>query len=209
MLRGIIVVLCMVVSLTFAQQDQTKTQTAPPPAAPALAPAAPAKGKPVVVAQGPTKVLAGSIASIDQEKKVLSIKVNSGTYPVSLDEKTVVLAGNQPAAFADLKKGEKVHIEYQKASNGQRIAVRVNAPALKPAAPKAAAAPKKEAAAPKAEPATPAKSEVKAAAAPAAKTDSTIAKPAARATAAPAVKADTSAAAKPAAKPADPAPAKK
>jgi hypothetical protein len=190
MFRDIIVVLSMVVSFTFAQQDQTKTQTVPQPAA-APAAVAPVKEKASPSLHGPAKILAGSIVSINLEKRVVSVKVKSGTYPISIDEKTVVLAGGQPAAFADLKKGDEMHVEYQKVSKGQRVAVRVTIPALK-TAPKAAAqaAPKKEAVAPKAAPATPANPEAKAAVLPV-------------------IKADTAAAAKPAAKTLEPTPVKK
>lgn len=187
MLRGIVLVLCMFVSFTYAQADKTKSQPAPQPAAPAPAPV-----KEKAAVQGSTKVLAGSITSIDPEKKIVSVKVKSGTYPVSVEEKTTILAGGQPATFADIKKGDKVHIEYQKASNGQRVAVRVNAPAPRPAARTAAQAAPKEptAAAPKTQPATPAKPDAKTAVVPM-------------------IKGDTAAAAKPAAKTVEPAPVKK
>jgi pyruvate dehydrogenase E2 component (dihydrolipoamide acetyltransferase) len=150
----IVLVLCCIVSFTFAQPGQAKNQPAPQAAAPAAS--APVKEKPAIAERGVAKVMAGPITGIDSEKKTISIKVKSGTYAVSIDEKTVVLAGDKQIAVADLKQGDRVHVEYQKLSNGQRKAVHINAPAAQSApVVKSQPAPRQEAAAPKAE-ATPA-----------------------------------------------------
>jgi hypothetical protein len=152
----IVLALCSIVSFTFAQPGQAKNQ--PAPQAAATAAPAPVKEKPAVTERGVAKVMAGPITGIDSEKKTISIKVKSGTYAVSIDEKTVVLAGDKQIAIADLKQGDRVHVEYQKLSNGQRKAVHINVPAAKSAAVvKSQPAPKQEAAVPaqKAEPVKP------------------------------------------------------
>jgi hypothetical protein len=182
----IVLALCGIVSFTFAQPEQGKNQPAPQATAPAAP--APVKEKTAVTERGVAKVMAGPITGINSEKKTISIKVKSGTYTVSIDEKTVLLAGDKQIAIADLKQGDRVHVEYQKLSNGQRKAVHVTAPAAKPALEaKAQPAPKQETAAPaKAEQPAPAvKPDVKTGAAAAPKTeakaDTAAAQPAAKA----------------------------
>jgi hypothetical protein len=172
--RGIILALCTVVSFTFAQPDQAKNPAPPQPAAPAK----PAQAK--VAEQGVVKVLAGSIANINQEKKSITIRMKSVEYPVSIDETSVLQAGDKQISIADLKQGDRVRVEYRKFSNGGRKAINVKDFTVKnkPAA-QAQPAPKPQEAAPKAEPAaaaaTPAKAEVKAGPASATKVDSAAA----------------------------------
>jgi hypothetical protein len=160
--RGIILALCTVVSFTFAQPDQAKNPAPPQPAAPAK----PAQTK--ATEQGIVKVLAGSIANINQENKSITIRMKSVEYPVSIDETTILKAGDKQMTIADFKQGDRVRVEYRKFSNGGRKAINVKDFTVKnkPAA-QAQPAPKPKEAAPKAEPAaaatTPAKAEVKAA----------------------------------------------
>jgi FlaG/FlaF family flagellin (archaellin) len=161
---SIVLAICSIVSFTFAQSEPAKS----PPSKQTSAPVEPAPVKAKAIEQGVEKVLAGVIANVNKEKKTVSIKVKSGDYAVSFDEKTILRAGEKQITFADLKPGDWVHIDYLKISDGERKAVKVDDKTLKtkpettlrPEAKKDATAPKAESASPKAEPA-PAKAEAK------------------------------------------------
>ena len=160
----ILLVVFSLVSFTFAQSEPAKS----PPSKQTAAQVEPAPVKAKAIEQGVAKVLAGVIANVNKEKKTISIKVKSHDYSVSCDEKTFLRAGEKQITFADLKRGDLVHIDYQKFSDGERKAVKVDNRTLKtkpetkvqPDAKKDATAPKAESASPKAEPA-PAKAEAK------------------------------------------------
>jgi len=145
----IVFALCGFVSLAMAQSEQTKTT----PVKQAVAPVESSHVKAKAAQKSVEKVLAGVIVKINQEKKTISVKVKSGDYSISIDEKTVLRSRENQISFADLKKGDQVHIDYEKLSTGERMAVKVIDATAKTIAPaKAKTEVKQEAPATKPEP---------------------------------------------------------
>jgi Domain of unknown function (DUF5666) len=165
MMRSAIILLVgSLVSFTFAQSESARN----PLPKQSTAPVEPAPVKVKAIEHGVEKVLAGVIANVNKEKKTISIKVKSGDYTVSFDEKTILRAGEKQITFDDLKQGDWVHMDYSRFADGERKAVRVDDKTLRtkpetkvqPEAKKDAAALPAQSAPSKSEPA-PGKSEIK------------------------------------------------
>ncbi len=159
--HSITLALCMAATWAFAQGDQPQGPQASQKTA--LAAPAPVKAKKKTVQEGVAKVLAGEVTTVNPDKKTISIKVKSGNYPVSVEENTTLSAGGKQITFEEIKQGDRVHVDYQKYSNGERKATNINdmTAATKPA-PKAKTASKQKASASKTKPAVPAKTVTKA-----------------------------------------------
>ena len=132
----LLVALLTLVAFVSGVMAQQKAAPAKPAATPAPAPA-PAPSEKVKVEK-----FSGAIEIVDDMAKAIEVKGKVKKEDKSLtfatDDKTKITKGKDTLAFADLKKGMKVSVEYQKAGD------KMTAVAIKVAAPKAA--PKKEAA---------------------------------------------------------------
>ncbi len=141
-MKKMIAILAVLTVVAFAGSVMAQ-QTKPAPApAPSAAPAAPEKG---MKAEKPAKAekFSGTIQSVDEAGKMITVKGKK-------EEKTFSIAaakitrGKTELAFADLKQGTDVSVEYKKEGD-KNIAT-----AIKAAAPKAGKkAPAKKEAAPK------------------------------------------------------------
>ncbi|HEX7510977.1 MAG TPA: DUF5666 domain-containing protein [Chitinivibrionales bacterium] len=79
--------------------------------------------------KGVEKVIAGPVASVNSEKKEVTITRSGKQYTVLLDGSTKVLSGNQPTSLDMIKTGEVVTINYLRFADGSRIALNIEAPA--------------------------------------------------------------------------------
>ena len=145
MMKKLILLIALLTLVAFVSGVMAEEKPAPAPAKPAttLAPApAPAPAKPATApAPAPEKVklekFSGTIEKIDEMAKAIDVKGKAKTLIIAIDDSTKITKALKPLAFADLKKGMYVTVEYKK-DGDKMIAV-----AIKAAAPKAKAAPKK------------------------------------------------------------------
>ena len=125
----VILTLVAFVSGVMAQQKPAPEKPAAAPA-PAPKPAAPAK----------LEKFSGAIEKVDEIAKAIEVKgkvkKEEKALTFATDDKTKITKGKDTLAFADLKKGMNVSVEYKK--DGDKMV----AAAIKVSAPKAA--PKKE-----------------------------------------------------------------
>lgn len=86
------------------------------------------KPEKTAVSQGKaiSKVLGGIISIIDNDKKIITVKIKSGNYPILIDNKTGIVAGNNKISFANLKIGDRVTINYKRLPDGKRVAGNIN-----------------------------------------------------------------------------------
>jgi hypothetical protein len=130
----LLVALLTLVAFVSGAMAQPKPAPAKPAAtaAPAPAPAPPEKVK--------LEKFSGVIDKVDEMAKAIDVKgkvkKEEKTLTITTDDKTKITKAGKAMAFADLKKGMGVHVEYKK--DGDKMI----AEAIKIAAPKGA--PKKE-----------------------------------------------------------------
>ena len=76
--------------------------------------------------KGVAKLMGGTIVAVDAAKKTITVRLKSNNYPVSIMPQTELLAKDNKISFADLKKGDRVTVNYLKFKNGERKAEKVN-----------------------------------------------------------------------------------
>lgn len=113
------------------------------------------------------KAITGRVASVNVEKKEISVELKGKKYPISIDESTRIVGGNNQLALENIKAGDIVSISYQKSSDGGRIALNIDNKTFSPSSVKKAfsqekvkAEPKKDVSAPKMEAKTEPKKDV-------------------------------------------------
>ena len=153
-MKKLILLIALLTLVAFVSGVMAEEKPAPAPAKPATTPApalAPAPAKPATapvpapVPAAPEKVklekFSGTIEKVDEMAKAIDVKgkvkKEEKTLIIAIDDSTKITKGKKSLAFADLKKGMDVSVQYKK-DGDKMIAV-----AIKVAAPKAKAAPKK------------------------------------------------------------------
>ncbi len=134
-MKKLILLVGLLTLVAFVSGTMAQQKPAPAPAKPAAAPApaAPAKEeKPKI------EKFSGVIEKADEMAKAIVVKDKKGEKTFATDDKTKITKGKDTLAFADLKKGMNVSVEYKK-DGDKMVAV-----AIKASAPKAAPAEKKE-----------------------------------------------------------------
>ena len=119
----LVVALLTMVAFVSGVMAQGKPAPAPAPAA-APAPAKPAKAE----------KFSGTVDKVDEAAKAIVVKGKKAEKTIVIDEKTKITKSGKEMAFADLKMGMNVSVEYKK--DGDKMV----ATAVKAAAPKAAKA---------------------------------------------------------------------
>lgn len=76
--------------------------------------------------KGVSKIMGGTIVAIDNAKNIITVRLKSGDYPVTIGQKTDITGKGNKISMADLNKGDYVTINYLRFKNGERIAERVN-----------------------------------------------------------------------------------
>jgi hypothetical protein len=127
-MKKLILVVVLLTMVAFVSGVMAQGKPAPAPAA-APAPAQPAKAE----------KFAGTVDKVDEAAKAIVIKGKKDEKTIVIDEKTKITKGGKEMAFADLKMGMNVSVEYKK--DGDKMV----ATAVKAAAPKAAKAKKEKA----------------------------------------------------------------
>jgi hypothetical protein len=124
-MKKLILVVALLTMVAFVSGVMAQGKPAPAPA-PA---AAPAPEKPAKVEK-----YAGTVDKVDEAAKAIVIKGKKSEKTIVIDDKTKITKGGKEMAFADLKMGMNVSVEYKK--DGDKMV----ATAVKAAAPKAAKA---------------------------------------------------------------------
>ena len=132
------------VGLVIGQEAAPATPPAPPADNANAAPAKPAPKKNFV------KNVTGPVIAVDAAANIVIVKGRKGEDTLTVNDKTVIKAGEKAVTLADIKAGSKVKVQY-KVVEGVKIASRISDIPAAPAGPKA----KEETASPAA-PATPA-----------------------------------------------------
>ena len=122
----LVVALLTMVAFVSGVMAQGKPAPTPAPAKPAVT-AAPAPAKPAKAEK-----YSGTVDKVDEAAKAIVIKGKKDEKTIVIDEKTKITKSGKEMAFADLKKGMNVSVEYKK--DGDKMV----ATAVKAAAPKAA-----------------------------------------------------------------------
>ena len=78
------------------------------------------------------------MASVNVEKKEISVELKGKKYPISIDESTRIVGGNNQLALENIKAGDIVSISYQKSSDGGRIALNIDNKTFSPSSVKKA-----------------------------------------------------------------------
>jgi hypothetical protein len=142
-----VAVLTMVAFAFGAMAAEQKAAPAPAKAAPAPAKPAPAPAKPAPAPK--IEKFSGAISAVNAIAKTFDVKKmvtvkgkkEEKVMTFATDDKTKITKGKEVKAFADLKAGMEVSVEYNKlADKNLATAVKIAVPK---AAPKAAPAPKK------------------------------------------------------------------
>ena len=147
-MKKMILIVALITLVAFVSGAMAQQKPAPAPAkpaataAPAPAPAPPEKPK--------LEKFSGVIEKVDEMAKAIDVKgkmkKEAKTLTIAVDDKTKITKGKKTMAFADLKNGMHVSVEYKK-DGDKMIAVAIKAAAPKAAAKKAeekpAEAPKK------------------------------------------------------------------
>ncbi len=123
-MKKMILLVTLLTLVAFVSGALAQQKPAP---APAPAPAAPAKEeKPKI------EKFTGVVEKVDEMAKAVVVKDKKGEKTFAVDDKTKITKGGKDMAFAELKKGMNVSVEYKK--DGEKLV----AVAIKAAAPKAA-----------------------------------------------------------------------
>jgi Cu/Ag efflux protein CusF len=69
----------------------------------------------------PEKEVAGTVESVDQKAKTITVKGMRGPVTVTADEKTVVKMGKEVKTFSDIKVGDKVTLDFE-VGEGKNVA---------------------------------------------------------------------------------------
>jgi len=140
-MKKMVFLVALLTLVAFVCGAMAQQKPAPAPAKPATTPAptpapGPEKPKPAKVEK-----FSGAIEKVDEMAKAIlvkgKVKKEEKTMTFATDEKTKITKAGKPLAFADVKAGMDVSVEYKK--DGDKM----TATAIKVSAPKAA--PKKEA----------------------------------------------------------------
>ena len=140
----LVVALLTMVAFVSGVMAQGKPAPVPAPAKPAATAAPAPAATPAPAKPAKAEKYAGAVDKVDEAAKAIVIKGKKDEKTIVIDEKTKITKSGKEMAFADLKKGMNVSVEYKK--DGDKMV----ATAVKAAAPKAGKAPaeKKEAPAP-------------------------------------------------------------
>ena len=76
--------------------------------------------------KGVPKIMGGTIVAVDAAKNLITIRVKSKDYTVSITPQTTLVANDNKISFPDLKKGDYVNLNYLRFKNGERKAEKIN-----------------------------------------------------------------------------------
>lgn len=76
--------------------------------------------------KGVPKIMGGMIVAVDATKNLITVRVKSKDYTVSITPQTALVAKDNKISFPDLKKGDYVTLNYLKFKNGKRKAENIN-----------------------------------------------------------------------------------
>lgn len=111
-----IALLCVVAIIVAQTEDSQKPATAKT-----------AEKKEVKVEdKGVPKIMGGMIVAVDATKNLITVRVKSKDYTVSITPQTALVAKDNKISFPDLKKGDYVTLNYLKFKNGERKAEKIN-----------------------------------------------------------------------------------
>ena len=140
-LNTLVAVLCSAVLIIAAPAEDTKKPAAAKEPAPAktevkketkAAPGKPVAAKTVVKKEakiedkGVPKLMGATITAVDAVKKTITVRFKSNDYSFSITPRTALFAKDNKISFPDLKKGDRVTVNYLKFKNGERKAEKIN-----------------------------------------------------------------------------------
>lgn len=128
----LVVALLTMVAFVSGVMAQGKPAPTPAPAKPAVTAAPAPAAAPAPEKPAKAEKFAGTVDKVDEAGKAIVIKGKKDEKTIVIDDKTKITKGGKEMAFADLKMGMNVSVEYKK--DGDKMV----ATAVKAAAPKAA-----------------------------------------------------------------------
>jgi hypothetical protein len=130
----LVVALLTMVAFVSGVMAQGKPAPAPAPAKPAATAAPAPAATPAPAKPAKAEKFSGTVDKVDEAAKAIVIKGKKSEKTIVIDDKTKITKGGKEMAFADLKMGMNVSVEYKK--DGDKMV----ATTVKASAPKAAKA---------------------------------------------------------------------
>jgi Cu/Ag efflux protein CusF len=122
-MKKLILLVSLITMVAFVSGAMAQPKPAPAPTpAPAPAPEKPAK----------MKTSSGTIRMVDEAAKMVDVKKGKKTMSFVIDDQTKITKAGKEISLADLKKGMRVSIEYEKEGD-RRIATTIKASSPKAA----------------------------------------------------------------------------
>lgn len=113
----LVIALLCVIAIIVAQTENSQK--------PATAKTA-EKKEATVEDKGVPKIMGGMIVAVDATKNLITVRVKSNNYTLSITPQTDLVAKDNKISFPDLKKGDYVTCNYLKFKNGKRKAEKIN-----------------------------------------------------------------------------------
>ena len=76
--------------------------------------------------KGVPKLMGATIVAVDGAKKIITVRFKSNNFSFSVTPQTALVAKDNKISFPDLKKGDRVTVNYLKFKNGERKAEKIN-----------------------------------------------------------------------------------
>jgi hypothetical protein len=130
-MKKLTVILAVLTVLAFTTGVMAQATKPAPAAAPGAAPAAPEKAaKPAPEKAAKAEKFSGSIQKVDEAGKAITVKGKKEEKTFFIGDTTKMMRGKTELAFADLKKGTDVSVEYKKEGD-KNVAASIKAAAPK------------------------------------------------------------------------------